>query len=96
MLTLQDTVNIFQNTVPNLIINFGNREYVVKLSMDKLNMTKAKKPVKKTEPSSLWKSRGMDLDRVFENFRQDLDPLHHFLKSPFLDSQRFQKPHAIL
>jgi HSP20 family protein len=36
-------------------------------------MAKAKKPVKKTEPVSLWKSRLTDMDRVFDNFRRDLE-----------------------
>ena len=35
-------------------------------------MAKAKKPVKKTEPVSL-KSRFTDMDRVFDNFRRDLE-----------------------
>ena len=36
-------------------------------------MAKAKKPVKKTEPSSLWSLSFPDFDRAFDNFRRDLE-----------------------
>jgi HSP20 family protein len=52
-------------------------------------MAKAKKPVKKTEPVSLWKSSFTDLDRVFDNFRRDLE--RSFMSFPEISFPRFPK-----
>ncbi|MFQ5440310.1 MAG: Hsp20/alpha crystallin family protein [Nitrosopumilaceae archaeon] len=52
-------------------------------------MAKAKKPVKKTEPLSLWKSSVIDIDTVFDNFRRDLE--RSFTSFPEISFPRFPK-----
>ena len=52
-------------------------------------MVKAKKPVKKTEPVSLWKSSFRDMDKVFDNFRRDLE--RSFMSFPEISFPRFPK-----
>ena len=72
-----------------MIINFENLPNAVKLVLGKLLMAKAKKPVKKTEPLSLWKSRLTDMDKVFDNFRRDLEK--SFMSFPEISFPRFPK-----
>ncbi len=52
-------------------------------------MAKAKKPIKKTEPVSLWKSSFRDMDKVFDNFRKDLE--RSFMSFPEISLPRFSK-----
>ena len=52
-------------------------------------MAKAKKPIKKTEPVSLWKSSFRDMDTVFDNFRRDLE--RSFMSFPEISFPRFPK-----
>ena len=52
-------------------------------------MAKAKKPIKKTEPVSLWQSSFRDMDRVFDNFRRDLE--RSFMSFPEISFPRFPK-----
>jgi HSP20 family protein len=52
-------------------------------------MAKAKKPAKKTEPLSLWQSNFRDVDRVFDNFRRDLE--RSFMSFPEISMPNFPK-----
>ncbi|MGD2107616.1 MAG: Hsp20 family protein [Nitrosopumilaceae archaeon] len=51
-------------------------------------MAISKKPAKKSEPVALWKSRLTDMDRVFDNFRRDLEK--SFAAFPEISFPRFQ------
>ncbi|MGD2106584.1 MAG: Hsp20/alpha crystallin family protein [Nitrosopumilaceae archaeon] len=50
-------------------------------------MAKSKKPVKKAEPISVWRSGLSDVDRVFDNFRRDLEK--SFTSFPEISFPRF-------
>lgn len=52
-------------------------------------MAKAKKLAKKDKPVSLWQSSFTDMDRVFENFRRDLE--RSFVSFPEISFPRFPK-----